>query len=492
MTDAKEILRQHNIAIGELLDGADADAKNVLRKYRADVSHDRNFKEMKALKNEVLEKCAEHVKLVVRSTDGESETHDKLYPNKGVLVDRLILKIESYLQDNCDECKATYRNKLDDEAPLLVCFVCSQGSHNCPEMRDKYDKVSACFASPDRLIGLHWLCQGCRRKSDLVFVPKPKNTKKAKPITQTIAEDTAEEEEEEEEADETDEKEASVEEQAISNDRRSPRRERCPVPTGICEKYKKLECPHGLTGKRLIQGKPCPKLHPRRCINYMRHGTDKKLGCTKGQDCKYYHPVLCRDSVKRRVCTREGCKFAHLKFTKHYEPDPQRPTRHHEEDRRSDPYRSQQHAPRVRTLSTNSRNPLLRTPTAREPLHRQQQQLQCPRHQAAPDREADANSVDKSFLSKLPQIIDQMQHQQKEIQAQLAEMIALQRPTLPGSLPMHCQQQTWQYPPTHISQDQMPLPPQHHYHNPTVMSSLFQQAMNPPWNNAQPTQASSS
>ena len=79
------------------------------------------------------------------------------------------------------------------------------------------------------------------------------------------------EKEDDEEEDEEDEEDADT---AETSDRRSPRRERCPVPTEICEEYKLLTCPHGLTGKRLIQGKPCTKFHTPRCINYMRHGTD--------------------------------------------------------------------------------------------------------------------------------------------------------------------------------------------------------------------------
>ena len=138
---------------------------------------------------------------------------------------------------------------------------------------------------PGSLAGLHWFCQGCRLKSDLSFKPKkPKITKKQDNVE---GEDGDEEEEKEETG--TDEKDNDQEETPLnpdSNSRHSPRRDICPVPPvtpKMCEM-----CPHGLTGKRLIGGKPCPNLHTPRCINYMRHGTDKKLGCTKGANCQYY------------------------------------------------------------------------------------------------------------------------------------------------------------------------------------------------------------
>ncbi|CAL8290439.1 unnamed protein product [Arctogadus glacialis] len=219
----------------------------------------------KSLNNPVLEKCAEYIKLKVRSTD----TQDQFYSNKEVLVDRIILKIESYLPDTCDECESKYCNKVDDDTPpLLVCFICSQGSHNCEKMKEKHDKFRMCLEDPNPLLGLHWLCQGCRKKNDLVLTPKKSKTSEKKkkdmsppknpqtPVDTNPGNGGEEEEEEEEEKEDDEEEDEEDADTAETSDRSSPRRERCPVPTEICEKYKLLTCPHGLTGKRLIQGKP--------------------------------------------------------------------------------------------------------------------------------------------------------------------------------------------------------------------------------------------
>ena len=79
--------------------------------------------------------------------------------------------------------------------------------------------------------------------------------------------------------------------------------------------YKRRACPHGLTGKRLNDGQRCPNRHPPLCFRYSKHGDTKKLGCTKGNECKHFHPRLCRNSVTKRVCLNEDRTFHHLKHT---------------------------------------------------------------------------------------------------------------------------------------------------------------------------------
>ena len=106
----------------------------------------------------------------------------------------------------------------------------------------------------------------------------------------------------------------------LDEDREIPRRNRSPsrvqVQETICEAYKKRECQHGLTGKRLINGKPCPHSHPPRCFRWCKHGDNKKAGCAKGSDCTYYHPKLCKNSVLKRYCANRECTFHHLKHTR--------------------------------------------------------------------------------------------------------------------------------------------------------------------------------
>ena len=47
-------------------------------------------------------------------------------------------------------------------------------------------------------------------------------------------------------------------------------------------------------------------------------GNNKKLGCTKGTECNFFHPVLCRNSLVNRRCVKDECTFTHLKGTKRH------------------------------------------------------------------------------------------------------------------------------------------------------------------------------
>ena len=88
------------------------------------------------------------------------------------------------------------------------------------------------------------MCSGCLKKNDLALVPQLSNDKSS---------DREIEEEEEEE----------IEDEEEEEERESPRRNReDSKKTGpICEAYMKRECPHGLTGKRKINGEACPHRH---------------------------------------------------------------------------------------------------------------------------------------------------------------------------------------------------------------------------------------
>ena len=76
--------------------------------------------------------------------------------------------------------------------------------------------------------------------------------------------------------------------------------------------------PHYLTENKKITGAACPNRHPLRCFRCCKYGERDRQGCKKGKECEYLHPKLCRDSVLRRECLKEGCTFVHLKFTRRY------------------------------------------------------------------------------------------------------------------------------------------------------------------------------
>jgi hypothetical protein len=108
-------------------------------------------------------------------------------------------------------------------------------------------------------------------------------------------------------------------------------------PYPICEGYKRNYCKHGRDGKTEVDGVPCKQLHPKKCYPWINAGTDSRLGCNKGKDCDYYHPILCRNSVRYRRCLNAECTFAHLKYTKRYRRNNERnrPNNDHRETHES-------------------------------------------------------------------------------------------------------------------------------------------------------------
>lgn len=291
-----------DIAIGELLTAAtDPASQQVIRAYNHSATHKVNLSNLttSTFKVPLLNACANFLGLATEDDDNK-----KLYANKKTLADRIIIKIESFLETQCDECDETYRTRHGEET-LLKCFLCLQGSHDCTQMKSK------CEMTPTSPIlrGSVWLCHGCRAKNDLTQPPKKKDV--------TFKDDKTEEPAEKEEEDDDEEEEESPRRNRSSRTQDQP----------ICPLYKKMLCPHGLTGKREIDGSACPNRHPPRCFRYCRFGTDPRHGCKKGNECRYFHPILCKHSVRRKVCTIMDCQFTHLKYTKRYDHTGNQPPR---------------------------------------------------------------------------------------------------------------------------------------------------------------------
>ena len=309
----------HDVAVGELLRLADPLSKTVLGAYRQQCDHSVNLTAIASskFKTEVLERCAEYLNLSTRTATG-----DKIYKNKSQIADKIILKIESYFENTCDECNQAYQHHItDEEMPKIACLLCLQGAHNCDQMNRKLEPLLALADHFPK--GMVWICRGCREKNEtrpqMCITVAPDNSNKA-------GRDTGNQKNDDKHKDDKN---------GDDNPFQSPRRDR--HMTGrtheldICPLYKKAQCPHGITGKKIIEGKACLKAHPKRCIQYCRYGTNKKGGCTKGLSCSYYHPILCRNALVNKRCTREGCTFTHLKGTvRHMENDPNRNNSHHD------------------------------------------------------------------------------------------------------------------------------------------------------------------
>ena len=315
------------VVIGELLELTKSlTVKKVIGAYSYAKAYSTNLEKLKALPSAQLEECAQFLKLTVRNSNNV-----KAYKNKEILADWIIMKIESHYEELCDECGKTYRNKLDGPEPYLRCYLCMQGCHDCEDISARFESSSQEISS--HLTGTVWLCRGCRVKNSIFCVTK---------IPKVDPDSTAPSETESKEKSEDN---VSTEIGVPRNGRPSPRRDHSlgqeennaarqdrnrdesrnkdhdATKPEICPLYKKRQCPHGASGQNEIDGKICSLPHPRKCLKFCRFGK-RKGGCTKGRSCEYYHPVLCKYSVKSNRCSNTECTYTHLKGTKRPKSEP--------------------------------------------------------------------------------------------------------------------------------------------------------------------------
>ena len=323
-----EVHENRKVVLGGLSNLADAHAKKVLSSYKPNLRYETNLTNIQKCNARQLESCAELLRFKVRSEDGK----EKLYKNQALLADRIIMRIESLFEANCSDCNETYHNALD-ATPLFICRLCMLGSHDCEVIKKKAEAMSA--KAP---VGYVWLCSICLSKNNLEdFEPPTKSAKKdstkaksasdSEPAIDTIVEEKGEEVEADTDLEEEDTE--NKEENTTRGKRHSPRRGRDSESdpsepredAPICELYKRRQCPHGKTGKKLVDGKFCEKKHPKRCFKYSNFGARDKRGCRKGKKCKYWHPRLCSGSLANKVCVNDECTFFHLEGTKRLDPD---------------------------------------------------------------------------------------------------------------------------------------------------------------------------
>ena len=314
--------------IGGLINGTDVLGKRVLASYDPSRSYGTNLHHVKNCKSKELETCGKLLGLKVKSEDGK-ET--KLYRNRDILADRIIMKIESLFEAKCSECDEMYQNTLQSE-PVFQCRLCMLGSHDCQKIREKADQMSA-----ERPKVVVWMCHECLGKNDLDNMqPAPKKKEKKKKKEKTDGEASNSEtktnilepaesgdEKSDEEGDEEDTAEeiAPVEDgvrvtakrgkDVLLKDDEGPEKK-----PPICKNYMKRNCPHGHSGTRLVKGKTCEKQHPKRCYKYCDFGANHPRGCNKGKSCEFWHPRICTASRNNEVCKKDKCTFQHLAHTR--------------------------------------------------------------------------------------------------------------------------------------------------------------------------------
>ena len=183
-----------------------------------------------------------------------------------------------------------------------------------------------CYKKEDINIdqGLVFLCQSC-----LVNIGKIKEKEEAKEKEIEEKKSVYDSSEEEDESDRGWTKKAKkyrkkrstteLSSESSSADEKSKKSNQSPrakKKKTLCPMLVDGNCPHGAAGKE------CEFQHKRKCYRYVDFGTRDmhRGGCRFGNDCRYLHPTLCRNSVELKTCLNDNCQYAHLKFTKRNKP----------------------------------------------------------------------------------------------------------------------------------------------------------------------------
>ena len=223
--------------------------------------------------------------------------------NKLTIIRHIISRIKSSLPSSCPICCKEYRLELNKVA-LFTCFRCQRASHDCQAYLDFRN------ALPNGLLkGFVWFCSECE-DGDSVDPKLVDEGKRTATVAQT-----------------TDSRSVNVGLQSSSQQneiepqeviKNSAENESSDTRTNepiVCPEYKKSSCPHGIRGNKLINGAKCMYLHPKLCQKYCGYGSKGEYGCKAGRSCPYFHPRLCRFSMSKKLCTKQDCKFVHLKGT---------------------------------------------------------------------------------------------------------------------------------------------------------------------------------
>ena len=264
------------------------------------------------------------------------------------LPHELVCRIQNLFPDTCDLCKQSYCVKLG-EKPIISCVRCGQGCHNqcILQLIGKSDgeltesnQFGSDIVNPYATIGLFYICSPCQRevipnKGDL----KTKQSKKSNPPDEEIVSipagndrtgvirrdsnvSTISNEHPVHAEQNSSETSGNVTNRANRTIHRSPEdsgpnQDESPR---LCKFYRMGRCKHGISGKK---DGVCKYNHPKPCKKLLTNGTNRRWGCTKGENCNLFHPQMCYRSMKERVCLREGCSFMHVKGTNRTEHVPE-------------------------------------------------------------------------------------------------------------------------------------------------------------------------
>lgn len=309
-SEIKNFNEKINSSIGYLLSQADEISKTVISAFdpSKDISVNKNVLGGSRFTPQILDTCAKFLKIPTTTRDGT-----KIYSNKPTLAQRIIIEIQSFYPTFCAECNEEYSIQFNsEESPLLQCFLCYQGSHNCEALKSKVPSESIILPT-----GTIWFCKSCYDLN----TPFKQNKSKSKPTNDFSSSLPTDLNRHHEHVSCSGRIELQVEKQQSepepnTNTNLNPTHPVQMINNDICELYILGKCPHGISGNKLHNGVKCNKQHPKRCKRFMKNGVHNRYGCTKGDRCTLYHVIHCTSSLNNKTCYLKDCTFVHLAGTK--------------------------------------------------------------------------------------------------------------------------------------------------------------------------------
>ena len=235
----------------------------------------------------------------------------KKVSKKGEIMKQFISFVEHTLPSHCIRCDSDYApfGQADSAIGDVECMKCRIPAHR------------ECYKSEEikKDEGIYFVCVTCARI-----------IQREEAAEETVEKQDSDGKGESEEDSDSDHKSASEKAKKVQKKKRIPRKSFVPLvfsseDEDSCEedkpKVKKKaqlcpllvdgNCPHGAAGKG------CEYTHKKKCTRYINFGTQEmhKAGCRWGNECKYLHPTLCKNSVSLKICLNEHCQYAHLKNT---------------------------------------------------------------------------------------------------------------------------------------------------------------------------------
>ena len=357
-------------------------------------------------------------------------TPKKANVTKTELFNQIITFVQITLGHLCLKCTSPYFPYNDENRPDGVevkCHICSLPAHkDC--IKEEHLQLGS---------GIVFLCQQCviHKGKTTVIVddasakpPLPPPAKEEKDSETDTSSDSENENSSKDKKKERKKKSKPTHKNQHNSDSEEEPECLYEITENTCKFFLKTSCKSGLLGRN------CKFDHLPTCNKLMRHGIRGPQGCKLGGDCQYYHPHMCRESLNFKTCSRQNCRYYHVKGTVH-----------------SDGFSAEQNATEeAATYQSNAQvnpqqNHISRQPREQEPVRRENSDF------------LEAIKKLEGFIVNIQEQLSQQQKQIQQLPAATVQYRAVPQMATVQTQPLHSMSNQFQ--PNQYIQHQYPTMP---------------------------------